>query len=47
MGADEADIHHPVCVVDPDHKAVFVAGQIKHRAPIPKDAGGAEIPLDV
>ena len=46
MGADEADMHHAVGVVDPDHQPVFIACQIKHRAPVLQDAGRAKVALD-
>jgi hypothetical protein len=47
MGAYEPDIDNPVRVVDPDHDAVLVAGDVKYRAAVLENTSAAYIPLDV
>ena len=47
VGAYEPDVHDAIGIVDPDHDAILVAGDVKHHAAIPEDARAAEIPLDV
>src|SRR5450759_1675532 len=39
VGADEADVHHAIGVVDPHHQPVLVARDVEHRPSVPEDAG--------
>ena len=43
--ADEADVDHPLRVVDPDDQPVLVASQVEHHPPVFQDAGRAELGL--
>ena len=45
--ADEADINHPVIVVDPDDEAVFVTADIERHPTVAQNAGIAVIALHV
>src|SRR2546430_717920 len=47
MRPDKADIDHTVWIVDPDHDAIFVAGDVKDDAAIPEDAGIADVFFDI
>jgi hypothetical protein len=43
--ADKADIDYAIRIIDPNHQAIFVAGNIEHGAPISKYAGAADVTL--
>jgi len=45
MGADKADIHHFVGVVDPHDKSILVSRDIEHHTAISKDAGIPEMSI--
>ncbi len=47
MCADEADINHPVGIIDPHHDSILVPGDIEHRTPVSEDAGRANFPLQL
>ena len=47
MGAYEPDIDDPIRVVDPDHDAILVAGDVEYRAAVLGNTGAAYIPFDV
>ena len=47
MGAYEPDIDDPIRIVDPDHNAVLVAGDVEYRAAVLENTGAAYIPFDV
>jgi hypothetical protein len=47
MGADEPDINDAIRIVDPDHEAILVAGDVKDRAAVLENTGAANISLDV
>jgi hypothetical protein len=46
MGAYEPDVDDAIGVVDPDHNAILVAGDIKDHAAIFENTGAAEISLE-
>ena len=46
MGADEPDVDHAVGIVDPDHNAILVAGNVEDRAAIPENASTTYIAFD-
>src|SRR5262245_2801056 len=42
MRADEADVDHAIRIVDPNHDAIFVAGDVEHDAAILEDTCAAD-----
>src|SRR5882757_4301992 len=47
MSADKPDIDDAVGIVDPDHDAIFIAGNVKDDASILENARATDIPFDI
>src|ERR1700678_424891 len=47
MSADKPDINDAIRIVDPNHEAILIAGDIEHRTAVLEDTGAANISLDV
>jgi hypothetical protein len=47
MCADESDINHAIGIIDPDHDAILIAGDIEDDAAISQDAGRSNITLHI
>src|ERR1700728_4010398 len=47
MGADKPDINDAIWIVDPDHQAILISGDIKDRTAVLENTGAANISLDV
>src|ERR1700748_3929734 len=47
MGTDKPDINDAVRIVNPDHEAFLIAGDVKDRATVLKNTGAANISLNV
>jgi hypothetical protein len=45
MAADEPDIDDAIRIVDPDHEAILVAGDVKDRAAVLENTGAANFRL--
>ncbi len=43
MRPDEADVDHPIRVVDPDHQPVLVSRDVEHNAAVSENARMAEV----
>ena len=47
MGADKPDVDDAIRIVDPDHDAILVAGNVEDRTAILENTGAADISLDM
>jgi hypothetical protein len=47
MRADESDVDDAIGIIDPDHDAVLVAGDVEDCTAILQDTGAPDIPFDV
>src|SRR5713101_6182760 len=47
MGADKSDVDDAIRIVDPNHYAIFVAGDVKDHAAILENTSAADISLDI
>jgi hypothetical protein len=47
MGPDKPDADNAIRIVDPDHYAILVAGDVEDRTAILENTGAADISLDI